>query len=77
MSKNQSVVLNFVGEKFEKGELDNSDLVELIKLAADYLHLRPLLEICKEQKISYPGILKSRRFEVVEVIGKKFVIDNL
>lgn len=76
MSKNQSLVLNFVAVKFEKGELDNSDLVELIKLCSDYLHLRPLLEVCKEQKISYPGILKSKRFEVVEIIGKKFIIDN-
>jgi hypothetical protein len=77
MSKNQSLLLNFIAQKYEAGELDNQDLVECVKLAAYYLNLRPLLEVCKDQKISYPGILKSKRFEVVQLLGKKYVIDNL
>lgn len=64
MSKNQSLIINFVSEKFEKGELDNSDLVELIKLAELYLNPKPLLQFGKENKITYPGILKSKKYAV-------------
>jgi len=76
MSEKQPLILNFVAQKYESGELDNSDLVELIKLCESYLNPVPLLKFGKENKISYPGLLKSKRFEVVELIGKKYVIDN-
>lgn len=77
MTKNQPIVLDFIAKKYQSGELDDDDLVAIIKLIEPYLNPVPLLEFGKENKISYPGILKSKRFRVEEFFKKKYVIDNL
>jgi hypothetical protein len=77
MPENQKIIADFIVEFTEAGRLSNSELVELLKLIQDYLNLRPLIEFGKENKISYPGLLKSKRFEVVEFLNKKWVIDNI
>jgi hypothetical protein len=76
MTDNQKFIADLIVEFTESGKLSNADLVKLIKLINDYLNLRPLLEFGKENGITYPGLLKSKRFKVVEVLNKKWVIDN-
>lgn len=77
MTKNQPIILDFIAKKYQSGELDDDDLVAIIKLIEPYLNPVPLLDIARQNKISYPGILKSKRFRVEEFFKKKYVIDNL
>jgi len=76
MSGNQKIIAELIVEFTESGLLSNEDLVSLLKLLNDYLNLRPLIEFGKENGITYPGLLKSKRFKVVEALNKKWVIDN-
>lgn len=76
MPENQKIIADLIVQFVESRGLTNAELVELMKLINDYLNLKPLLEFGKENKISYPGLLKSKRFEVIEFLNKKWVIDN-
>lgn len=64
----------FIFQKFQDGELDNSTLVELIILAGNYLNLKTIPDYAKENKMTYSGVKNNRH--VVELFNVKFVIDN-
>jgi hypothetical protein len=71
---NTAKLLDFLGRKFESGELDNDSLVQLIELSAMYLNLQTIPNYAKINGISYNGAKKHR--SVVKIVGVKFVIDN-
>lgn len=73
-TENTTKLLKFVSNKFESGELDNNSLVELIKLAGDYLQLKSIPQYAKDNKMSYPGAAKFRN--PIELFGQKFIVDN-
>tara|TARA_R110001606_G_scaffold203722_2_gene351810 strand:+ start:856 stop:1092 length:237 start_codon:yes stop_codon:yes gene_type:complete len=71
---NTEKLLNFVANKFEKEELSNDSLVQLIELGVSYLNLMTISNYAKVNKMSYNGVKKFRN--TVELAGVKFVIDN-
>jgi hypothetical protein len=73
-TENTIKLLDFVSEKFENQELDNSSLVQLIELAGMYLSLATIPEYAKSNKMSYNGVKKHREIKII--FGVKFVIDN-
>lgn len=74
ITKNTNKLLKFVAEKFEKQELDNNSLVQLIELCGMYLNLQTISNYAKDNEMSYNGVKNYR--EVVELFKQKYVIDN-
>lgn len=71
---NTTKLIDFVTRKFESQELDNNSLVELFKRAGMYLNLQTVSDYAKTHNMSYEGVKKCRKIEVI--FGVKFVIDN-
>ena len=55
-------------------ELSNSDLIELIELAGNFLNLQTITEYAKNNKLSYNGVKNYRN--IVTIFNVKFVVDN-
>lgn len=72
---NTTKLLSFVAEKFEKNELNNDSLVQLIELCGNYLNLQTIPEYAKDNNLTYNGVKKFRN--VVILFSTKFVIDNI
>jgi hypothetical protein len=72
--QNTDKLLKFVNDKFMENELDNTSLVELIELAGGYLNLKTPAEYARANNLSYQGVVKCHRIEVI--LGVKFVIEN-
>ena len=72
--ENTNKLLNFISEKFETGELDNSSLVQLIEHAGSYLNLKTISKYAKDSGKSYNGVKHYRK--IVKLLGVKYVIDN-
>jgi hypothetical protein len=71
---NTDKLINFVVEKFEKGELDNTSLLELFKVIGGYLNLMTIPDYATANKLTYQGVKSTRKIETI--FGVKFVIDN-
>jgi hypothetical protein len=67
-------LLNFIAEKFENNELDNSDMVQIIELCGMYLNLQTISDYAKEHNLSYNGVKNHR--QIVNLFGKKYVLEN-
>lgn len=74
IKQNTDKLLSFVAQKFEANELDNSALVELIKLSGAYLNLKTIPDYAKANGLSYQGVKTCRHVE--EIFGVRFVLDN-
>jgi hypothetical protein len=74
IQENTQKLIEFVGRKFEAGELDNQSLVELFKHCGMYLNFETIPGYAKRTKMSYEGVKRFRKIE--EIFGVKFVIDN-
>ena len=74
ITENTNKLLKFTAEKFEKGELDNDSLVQLIELCGNYLNIETLPNYAKINNLSYNGVKKHRN--IVKIFNVKFVIDN-
>jgi len=72
--ENTDKLILFISAKFEAGELDNESLLELIKLAGDYLNMKTIPDYAKANSMSYEGVRKFR--PVKEILGVRFVVDN-
>ena len=67
----------FIAEKFEKSELDNDSLVEIITLCGEYLNLMTVSDYAKSKNIRYTAAIKDYNGrQNIELFGVKFVIDN-
>ena len=75
-TENGNEINDFISKKIQTNELSNDDLVELIKLCGAYLNLRTIPDYAKDEKISYPGVLKRKNIEIVKIFNTKYVIDN-
>lgn len=71
---NTEKLIAFVSRKFEAGELDNNSLIELFKHTGAYLNLQTISDYARDQKMSYEGVKRFRRIEIIH--GVKFVIEN-
>lgn len=67
-------ILNEIEENIHSGELDNSDLVQLIELAGSYLNICTIPNFSKQNNLSYNGVKKFRNIKTI--FGVKFVIEN-
>lgn len=67
-------ICEHIGNRFETGELDNADLVQIIEHLGGYLNLATISQYAGERRMSYNGVKKFR--ETKELFGVKFVIDN-
>jgi hypothetical protein len=65
----------FIYEKFEKDELSNDDLVQVIELCGNLLNLKTIPDYSKSNAISYNGVKKTKK--ITKLFNLKFVIDNL
>jgi hypothetical protein len=65
----------FVFEKFQAGELENGDLVQLIELCGMFLNLKTISNYSRDNNLSYNGVKKFRK--IITLFNQKFVIDNL
>jgi hypothetical protein len=74
IQENTKKLIDFVCRKFTAGELDNNSLVELFKATGAYLNLQTISDYARDNNMSYEGVKKCRRIEVI--YGVKFVIDN-
>jgi len=78
MTENQTIngekLAEFTYKKFVNNELNNTDLVELIKLAGSLLNLKTIPDYAKANGITYQGAKTCR--DVTELFGVKFIIKN-
>ncbi len=65
----------FIYEKFDKNELSNEDLVQVIELCGLLLNIQTIPDYAKSNAMSYNGVKKNR--EINKIFNVKFVIDNL
>lgn len=61
---------------FYAGEIENAEIVKLMQLGEELLQLKTVLKYSSLRGISPLGVYKFRKDIIVEVCGKKFVIDN-
>lgn len=73
-TENGQKLKKFVAQKFEADQLNNTDLLQLIELAGDYLNLKTIADYAKHSGISYNGVKNHRNTTVL--FGVKFVADN-
>ena len=64
----------FIFDKFNKNELDNDSLVQIIEVCGNLLNLETISDYAKNNNLSYNGVKHHR--EIVELFRTKFVIDN-
>lgn len=68
-------ICEHLSERIESGELNNTDLVQIIEHIGGYLNLQTISKYAKENNMSYNGVKHFRN--IFEIFGVKFVIDNL
>lgn len=69
-------IIEHIELRILKGELSNSDLVQLIEtIGKYYLNLKTMAKKAKEMNTDYNNV-KQSRIEKAELFGVKFVIDN-
>lgn len=74
-TENTDKLLKFIGDKFQIGELENENLVQIIELANNYLNLTTISNYAKEKGKSYNGIKNHTKVDI-EINGVKFIINN-
>jgi len=75
ITTNGKKLIEFLDSKMYDGELSNEDLVQFIESVGKYLGLQTIPVYAKENNLSYNGVKKFR--EIREILGVKFVVDNL
>ena len=73
-TENTKKLLNYVSEKFQKNEIDNSTLVQLIELCGSFLNIETIPNYAKSNNLTYNGVKKTRF--IIKLFKVKFVIDN-
>jgi len=69
-----SEIKDIIEESAQCGNLSNSDLVQIIELAGEYLNLQTISNYAKDSGLSYNGVKKCRN--IINLFGCKLVIDN-
>ena len=77
LSNYEQKSLKKLEETIQKGNWSNNALVELIKLAGEYLNIKTVAKYAADNKISYPGANKETKNRKIKIIfDTKFIIDN-
>lgn len=63
-----------LGESIHAGKWSTDALVELFKLAGEYLNVQTIPNYAKSMGLSYPGVIKTRK--VTELFDVKWIIEN-
>lgn len=74
-SENTRKLIQFIGLKYQKGELDNDSLVQIIELCDSFLNLQTISNYAKTENISYNGAKRFRK-PAIEINKVKFIINN-
>jgi hypothetical protein len=74
IAENTNKLLNFIENKFESGELDNSSLVQIFELTGMMLNVKSISDFQRDNGKSYNGVKKSKQVRKVNNI--KYLIDN-
>lgn len=69
-----NLILKRLSELFEKGEITNEGMVQIIELCGSYLNLKTRSDYARENNISYNGVKKFRTGK--KIFGVNFIIDN-
>lgn len=67
-------ILTHLGERIDKGELSNDDMVQLIEFAGQFLNLKTIPDYAKDNNLSYNGVKKHREIKII--FNVQFVIGN-
>jgi hypothetical protein len=67
-------IQDIITDSVMNGDLNNSDLVQLMEHSADYLNLQKVSVYAASNNITKKGVYKCR--EVIDFRGFKFVADN-
>ena len=65
---------NKISEMFESGQINNTDLVQIIEHCGAYLNLKTISDYAKTNGISYNGAKKCR--QNIKIFNTKYIIDN-
>ena len=65
---------NLIAEYIESGNATNEQMVEGIQQLSDYLCLITPKEYAKQKGIKFQSVYKSKK--PINILGKKFIIDN-
>jgi len=74
LTENEQKLINFIGEKYQSGQISDECLTQLIELCGGFLGLKTISDYAKVKKMSYNGIKKCR--EIKTILCVKFVKDN-
>ena len=74
-TENTKKLINFIGVKFQNGELENDGLVQIIELANNFLNLTTISEYAKQVGKSYNGVKRFKKIDI-EIGGVKFIVNN-
>lgn len=78
-SELHDIIKQHLGERLQKVELTNDEMVSIMDLIGGYLNLSTIANYATLNKISYNGVLeriKSGKIKECQLFGVKFVIDN-
>lgn len=73
--ENTEKLIDFIGMKYQNGDIDNSTLVQIIELANSYLNLTTISNYAKETGKSYNGVKNHTKVDI-KINGIKFIINN-
>ena len=77
LSNYETKSIQKLGESIHEGKWSNEGLVELIKLAGDYLNLMTIPDYSKRHHISYPASKKNYGHrQNIKLFNCSFIIDN-
>lgn len=74
LSQYELLAIRKLNESIVNGKWSNDGMVQLIELIGDYLNLQTIPDYAKSQDLSYNGVKKTRKIQLIK--GVKFVIDN-
>jgi hypothetical protein len=75
--ENTNKLLDFIAMKFQKDELNNDSLVQIIELCSSYLNLQTVSDYARKNAMTYNGVIKPvKSRQIITLLGVKFVVDN-
>ncbi|MDD5358600.1 MAG: hypothetical protein PHX80_05595 [Candidatus Nanoarchaeia archaeon] len=69
------LIYNRLMQCIHKGEIENTELIKMVKNISDILGLKTLTTYAKSKNISYQAAIK-HKLEFLTIDTEKFVIDN-
>jgi molybdenum-dependent DNA-binding transcriptional regulator ModE len=74
LTQYEQLALTKLDESIFNGKWSNEGLIKLVQLIEPYLNTKTISQYAKEYKMSYNGVKKCRKQELL--FGEKYIIDN-